>query len=465
MSDYFIKHFIVIKKNNEPDAKDAVLNVGTIQLLCFFLLERVYLNREWKETETMWNRNFVMVVAGQIISLFGNAILRFALPLYLLNETESAALFGVVTACACIPMIVLGPIGGILADRVNKRNIMVVLDFSTAILVLAVILLLGKINLVALLLCSLLILYGINGAYQPAVQASIPVLLSGENIMQGNSVIYLISSFAGLIGPVIGGALFGFYGMMPILYVSMFCFFISAIMELFIQIPFQKKPARGSIFAIGFGDLKESFRYMYREQPVIMQFSLAVAAINLILSSLVIIGLPVIITQILEFDSETANRLYGYAESVFALGSLCGGMGAGLFAQKITAKKGYLLLLYDAFTLIPIGISIMIPMPAMFAYLLILVSCFCMAFLSTLFSVQIMSYLQMIVPVDLIGKVISCVMCIGMCASPVGQAVYGGLFEVFRESVFVVFFAAALLTMILAVSMKKAFQRLEELLD
>ena len=36
----------------------------------------------------MWNRNFIMVVVGQIISLFGNAILRFALPLYLLNETE-----------------------------------------------------------------------------------------------------------------------------------------------------------------------------------------------------------------------------------------------------------------------------------------------------------------------------------------------------------------------------------------
>ena len=110
----------------------------------------------------MWNRNFIMVVIGQIISLFGNAILRFALPLYLLNETESAALFGVVTACAFIPMIVLAPIGGILADRVNKRNIMVVLDFSTAILVLAIIILLGKINLVVLLLCALFILYGIN---------------------------------------------------------------------------------------------------------------------------------------------------------------------------------------------------------------------------------------------------------------------------------------------------------------
>lgn len=411
----------------------------------------------------MWNRNFIMVVLGQIISLFGNAILRFALPLYLLNETGSAALFGVVSACAFIPMIVLSPIGGIFADRVNKRNIMVVLDFSTSLLVLAIIILLGKMNLVVLLLCALFALYGISGAYQPAVQASIPVLLPGEHIMQGNAVINLVSSFAGLIGPVIGGALFGFYGIMPILYVSMFCFLLSAIMEIFIQIPFEKKPAEGSIFAIGFGDLKESFRYMYREQPIIMQFSLAVAAINMILSALVIIGLPVIITQKLDFDSEMANRLYGYAEGVFAMGSLCGGMGAGLFAKKLKAKNGYLLLLYDALTLIPIGIAIMFPMPAMLSYAIILVSCFCMAFLATLFSIQIMSYLQIIVPMDLIGKVISCAMCIGMCASPIGQAIYGGLFEVLNENVFVVFYAAAGLTVMVALALKKAFQRLEKL--
>ena len=172
----------------------------------------------------MWNRNFIMVVLGQIISLFGNAVLRFALPLYLLNQTGSAALFGIVSACAFIPMIVLSPVGGIFADRVYKRNIMVVLDFVTAVLVLVVILLLGKVNIVVLLLCALFILYGINGAYQPAVQASIPALLKGEHIMQGNAVINLVSSFTGLIGPVIGGALFGFYGIMPILYVCVICF-------------------------------------------------------------------------------------------------------------------------------------------------------------------------------------------------------------------------------------------------
>ena len=411
----------------------------------------------------MWNRNFIMVVLGQIISLFGNAVLRFALPLYLLNQTGSAALFGVVSACAFIPMIVLSPVGGIFADRVNKRNIMVVLDFVTAVLVLVVILLLGKVNIVVLLLCALFILYGINGAYQPAVQASIPALLKGEHIMQGNAVINLVSSFTGLIGPVIGGALFGFYGIMPILYVCVICFLLSAVMEIFIQIPFEKKAAKGNIFAIGYGDLKKSFRYMHKEQPIIMQFSLAIAAINMILSALVMIGLPIIVTQLLGFDQEMANRLYGYAQGALAMGSLCGGMGAGLLAKRLKPQKGYLLLLYDGLTLLPIGIAIMLPFKAMFSYGIILVSCFCMMFLATLFSIQIMSCLQSMVPESLIGKVISCAMCIGMCASPLGQAIYGGLFELLKGRVFVLFFVVAILTVMLALAMKKAFKKLENL--
>ena len=413
----------------------------------------------------MKNRNFIMVVVGQIISLFGNAILRFALPLYLLSETGSAALFGIVSACAFIPMIVLAPVGGIFADRVNKRNIMVVLDFLTAVLVLFILLLLGKMNVVALIFTAMFILYGIQGAYQPAVQASIPALLSNEYIMQGNAVINLVSSFSGLLGPVIGGTLFGFFGITPILYLSIICFVLSATMEIFIRIPFEKKEAEGNIFSIGLTDLKESFNYIKHQQPLIMQFSLAVAAINMILSALMIISLPVIVTQLLDFDSETANRLYGYAEGVMAVGSLCGGMGAGIFARKMKAEKGYTLLIYGALTLIPIGLALMIPMPALLSYGIIMISCFVMMILATLFSIQIMSYLQIIVPEGLIGKVISCAICIGMCATPIGQAIYGGLFEILKGKAFFIFYVATILVLILGSAMKKPFAGLAELME
>ena len=99
----------------------------------------------------LFTRDFTLVVIGQIISLFGNAAIRFALPLYLLNQTGSSALYGTVMACAFIPAILLSPVGGLIADRVNKRNIMVVLDFSTAGLILLFMLLMDRVSLVLLL--------------------------------------------------------------------------------------------------------------------------------------------------------------------------------------------------------------------------------------------------------------------------------------------------------------------------
>ena len=150
--------------------------------------------------EKLFSKDFTLVVVGQIISLFGNAALRFALPLYLLNLTGSSALYGTVMACSFIPAILLSPIGGIAADRVNKRNVMVFLDFFTAAVILVFSLLMNVANLTILLTVTLMLLYGIAGLYQPSVQASIPALVNQEHLMAANSCINAISSFSSLTG-------------------------------------------------------------------------------------------------------------------------------------------------------------------------------------------------------------------------------------------------------------------------
>lgn len=410
------------------------------------------------------NKNFIMVVIGQIISLFGNAILRFALPLYLLNQTGSAGLFGIISACSFIPMIVLAPIGGIFADRVNKRNIMVILDFSTAALVLILTILLGKVSLVGLLLATMIVLYGIQGAYQPAVQASIPALLSEDRIMQGNAVINLVSSLASLLGPVVGGTLFAVVGIKPILSISILCFVASAVMEIFIKIPYTKRKAEGNIFAIGFSDLKESFRYMAWDEPVILKMSLVVAAINLFLSASMMIGLPVFITQMLDFDADTGSRMYGYVQAAMGAGSLIGGVTAGALAKRLKPQNGYITLLADSLTLLPIAVAVVLPLPTMVSYGMILVSSFFMMLLAALFSVQIMSYLQIVVPEEKIGKIVSCAMCIGMCASPIGQAIYGGLFEYLSSKAYLVVMVTAGIGVVIALVTKGLFQELAKVM-
>lgn len=415
-----------------------------------------------KTPAKLFNRDFTMVIIGQVISLFGNAVLRLVLPLYLLNQTHSAALFGVVSALSFIPMIILAPIGGIIADRINKRNIMVILDFSTSALTLIFTMLLGKLDLVVLIITTLIILYAIQGTYSPAVQASIPVLVPSDKLVPGNSAITLVSSLSGLIGPVLGGTVFGLYGIKPVLIVSILCFFASAVMEIFIHIPFKKQPNGGSIFAIAKNDTRESLSFIKNERPIIAQVAIYVSLINLVFSALLIIGMPVIITQKLGFATDFGNQLYSYCEGTMAAGGLLGGLLSGILSKKLSIKRSYILLFVCTLFLVPIGIVMLLKLPPMISYIIIIISCFFMMIASTIFSIEMLAYCQLITPTNLIGKVMAIGMFLVMCATPIGQALYGWLIDVLSDKIYIVFFASAVVSSIIAFFAKCSLDKLEE---
>jgi MFS family permease len=415
--------------------------------------------------KTIFSKDFTLVAIGQIISLFGNQILRYALPLYLLNQTGSSVLFGTVFACSFIPMLLMFPVGGIIADRVNKRNIMVILDISTAILIFLFYLLAEKIDIVPLIATTLTILYGIQGAYQPAVKASIPVLVKSEHLMKANSVVDVISSLAGMIGPVTGGLLFSVFGLTPILYVSIGCFFSSAVMEMFMHIPFEKKKGSGNILVIGLGDLKESFRFMFRERPVLWKVSLLFGSSNLLLTSLILIGLPVIITQHLGFAPDIANRLYGYAQGVLGTGAVLGGLLAGVLLNRLKSKASPVLLMGCALSVFIGGVALQTLSAPMGIYSILLIGCGLLLTLHTLFQIQMMTYLQLLTPKHVIGKIISCFMCVVMCTSPLGQFMYGFVFEHIGNSMYLPFYGAALIMIGISVFTRGIFYGIDHLIE
>lgn len=411
--------------------------------------------------KNIFTKNVTLLVIGQIISLFGNAILRFALPLYLLNKTHSAMLFGLVSACSFIPMIVLSLAGGIIADRVNKRNIMVILDFCTASLIIIVNLLLGKVDLVLLIVSTLIILYGIQGTYQPAVQASIPALIDKDRLIVGNSVINLVTSLANLIGPVIGGAVFGFWGINPILLVSICCFLFSAFMELFINIPYQKQRNGGNILEIISMDIKESRDFIRNKQPILGKIAILLAAINFFFSSLLIIGLPIVIIHNLGFEENLGNQLYGYCEGAYAAGGLIGGILAGTLLKKFKIANSYILIFICSVLLTPIGFATYIKFNPIISYSIIVICCFISMGSSTIFSINMVSYGQTITPSNLVGKIMSIIMCICMCAFPLGQAIYGVLIEFIGDNLYFLFFGSSLICCAITYLSKGLFKNLD----
>jgi len=409
--------------------------------------------------QKLFSKDFTLVVIGQIISLFGNATLRFALPLYLLNLTGSSALYGTVMACAFIPSILLSPVGGIVADRVNKRNVMVILDFFTAAVILVFFLLMDGGNIVVLLTATLMLLYGIAGAYQPSVQASIPAMVAPGNIMAANSMINTISSFSSLTGPVLGGILYSAYGIKPVLWVCMVCFVLSAVMEIFIQIPFQKPASEGSIWKIVKADMTESIRFIRREKPVIGKTLLVVCGINLFLSAMIIVALPYLVTEVFALEASQANRLYGYAQGALAAGGLAGGIGAGIFARKLSVQKAGSLITASALCVFPIAAVLILFPSGMVNYLVLTVCCFIIMILSTVFTVQMMSFMQAETPRNLIGKVIALALTIAMCAQPLGNALYGVLFEICEGREYAVVLFSGAVSLVIAVRAGSAFRK------
>ncbi len=409
--------------------------------------------------QTLYSKDFILVVIGQIISLFGNATIRFALPLYLLNLTGSSALYGTVTACAFLPAILLSPIGGIVADRVNKRNIMVILDFFTAVTIFVFFLLMNKGNLIVLLTVTLMLLYGIAGAYQPSVQASIPALVSQDNFIAANSIINTISSFASLIGPVLGGILYSIYGLEPVLWVCMICFIISAVMEIFIKIPFKKQAFDGNIIKIARTDFAESICFIRKEKPVIGKTLIVVCGINLFLSSMIMVALPYLFTEVLNLEVSQANRLYGFAEGALAMGGLAGGISAGIFARKLEIQKSGNLVIACAICVFPMSVTLILFSSAIINYIVITICCFFIMVFSTIFTVQMMSFIQTQPPQNLIGKVIAVIFTISMCAQPLGNAFYGVLFEICKGYEYVVILFSGVVSLLIAINTRNIFKR------
>ena len=376
--------------------------------------------------KTCRGRDFTLVVAGQIISLFGNAILRFALPLYLLKETGSSALFGTVTACALLPMILLSLLGGVLADRVNKRDIMVGLDFLTAFVITVFYFLVGTVPVVPLFIVTLMVLYGISGTYQPAVQASIPALVPKDRILWAGAVVNQVGSLANFIGPVIGGMLYGFWGIGSILRVSILCFILSAMMEIFIVIPFRGRPAEKRILRVVKEDMKESIWFLRKKKPVFIRICFMIAGLNLFLSSMITIGIPVIIVERLSM----ADQLLGVTQGLMAVGGMIGGLFTVVFAKKLRPGKAWVFLLLCAFSACVMGAGMLLAKQLRFLEYLILsgTGLLVMVF-STMFNIQMLAVVQTQTPSELTGKVVACIMAFIMCAQPAGQLLYGLLFE------------------------------------
>lgn len=402
----------------------------------------------------LFHRNFTIMIVGQIMSLFGNSILRFALSLYVLDVTGSPAVFGGILALSMIPTVLLSPLGGVLADRLPRQRIMVVLDFTTGALIAGFWAVFPQDGNLAAVTAVMVILSVIQACYQPSVQASIPSLTADENLTAANGVVIQVQALATLVGPILGGILYDLLGVYPLLLCSALFFLSSAVLELFLRIPFVKKPKQANALGQLTADLKEALRFLRVEQPRLLKLLFIIAGLNLFLSALFTVGLPFLVRICLGLSAQHN----GFAQAALGLGSIVGGLLSGIVLKRVSLRHCHAFLLGCALSLIPIALAFGLGLPVLSTYCVILL-CLALGMCSTVFfNVAAQTFMQRQTPAGMLGKVSSFVTTICVCAFPVGQGLYGILFQYFSNQVWAVLLFGAASGVILALATGRALK-------
>ena len=153
-------------------------------------------------------RSFRLLCGGQFASTIGDFCYAVALPWLVLSAHGGAILLGIVLACYGVPRTVLIPVGGVLADKIGPRTLMLAADAARCVLVAGLAVLAARhiASLAALGPIAALIGAG-EGLFIPASFAIMPSLLDGERLAAGNALSTAAVQAGSLLGPALGGAL------------------------------------------------------------------------------------------------------------------------------------------------------------------------------------------------------------------------------------------------------------------
>lgn len=398
--------------------------------------------------EKGFSKDFIIMVAGQIISILGSALLRFALSLFVLDITGRADLFAVLFAISSLPVL-LTPFGGAIADRFNRRNLMVLFDFiSSGIVLIFFIVLLTDNHSVLWIGLVMVLLSFISAMYTPAVMASIPLLVSEQKLEQANGIVNGVQALAGVTAPVLGGILYGMLGLKLLVIVSGLLFFFTAIVEMFMTIPFVKRSYDGHLMPTLIKDMKEGFTYVVK-QTFILKCTLLAALLNLLLTPLFIVGVPII----LRVTMNSSDTLYGIGMGIIDFATILGALTMGYFAKKLRIHTLYIWVLMSAFLVIPMAMSVLpraLQIGYYPSYSLFIGCALIIAMMMTIISIYVMTLVQKETPNEQLGKVMAIMMAVSQCMAPLGQMGYGLLFEFFQANIYIPVFIISVCVLLLA---------------
>jgi len=158
--------------------------------------------------DVLRERDFRLVFGSQVVSLFGDGIIPVALAFAVLDLTGSATDLGLVLAARMVPLVGCLLLGGVVADRLSRRRVMITADVVRLVsqALLGVLLVTGEAQLWQLIALQA-VLGAATGFFNPASSGLLPMVVSPERLQEANALRGLALAAGGVAGPIVAGVL------------------------------------------------------------------------------------------------------------------------------------------------------------------------------------------------------------------------------------------------------------------
>ena len=189
-----------------------------------------------------WAGRFFTIWTGQALSLFGSALVQFALIWWLTQESGSATVLAIATMVGMLPQIVIGPFAGALVDRWNRRIIMMAADATIAIFTLLLAYLFATGTVQIWHIYTILAIRALGGAFHfPAMAATTPLMVPNEQLTRINGLNQALQGVNSLVAPPLGALLLVVLPTQGILLIDVGTAILAILPLFFIPIPQPKR--------------------------------------------------------------------------------------------------------------------------------------------------------------------------------------------------------------------------------
>ena len=371
------------------------------------------------EPDPGWKRRVALFLTAQTISLFGSNIVQYAIMWHLTLTLKQGWVMGLYALVAFVPQAIVSLAGGTLADRTNRRTVIVVSDTLIALvtLALAVSMSLGRASL-ALILVAVAVRSVGQGFQQPAVSALLPQLTPAAHLMRVNGINQTVTSAMMLLSPIVAGAVYAWGGLVPTFWIDVVTAFVGVAIVLTIPVAtIRSGAAKGASFV---QDFAAGIRYV-RSHRVVAWLLVLFTVIYLLVVAPTFLD-PLFITR--SFTPEVW-ALTGI-EVAFSAGMGIGGILVATLAAKWHQGRMLMVsclsfgLLGAAFGLTPL-LGRTIGLYTMFAIMVVV------AIAIPFFSAPVMTLVATTVEPEFMGRVSSLMSIVAVLAMPAGMTVLGPL--------------------------------------